>query len=239
MANELSLGVIVPFFNEEKFLEKSISRLLMVEIIDEIVLVDDCSTDKSYQIAKEIYSNNKKVKLTQTAINTGKGAAVKKGLDLISTTHVIVHDADLEYFPDDIPEMFNQINPDKDCLVLGSRTIGSKERINLYFLTYFGNKVLTMLFSILNNKKLSDIASCYWLVNVESLKKINLSEKGFAIEVEVLSKFIENKINIIEVPIKYHARSYEDGKKIKFKDGIKILVTITKYSKFNILKKLT
>src|SRR6056300_1588785 len=100
MSNELSVGVIVPFFNEEKFLKKSISRLLMEEIVDEIVLVDDCSTDKSYEIAKEIYNNNKKVKLLQTAFNTGKGAAVKKGLDLISTTHVIVHDADLEYFPE-------------------------------------------------------------------------------------------------------------------------------------------
>ena len=234
MTKTLSLGVIVPFYNEEKFLEKSISRLLQLDIVNQIVLVDDYSTDGSYSIAENISSMHNSIFLTQTSMNLGKGAAVKKGLELISTTHVIVHDADLEYFPEDIPEMFNQINPDEDCLVLGSRTLGSKERTNLYFFTYFGNKVLTILFSILNNRKLSDIASCYWLVKVESLKKINLSEKGFTIEVEVLSKFIKNKINIVEVPIKYHARSYEDGKKIKFKDGMKILVTIIKFSKINI-----
>ena len=236
MTKTLSLGVIVPFYNEEKFLKKSISRLLQLDIINQIVLVDDYSTDSSYSIAENISSMHSNIFLTQTSMNSGKGTAVKKGLELISTTHVIVHDADLEYFPEDIPEMFNQINHDEDCLVLGSRTLGSKERTNLYFFTYFGNKVLTILFSILNNRKLSDIASCYWLVKVESLKKINLSEKGFTIEVEVLSKFIKNKINIVEVPIKYHARSYEDGKKIKFKDGMKILFTIIKYSKINIFK---
>ena len=236
MSKTLSLGVIVPFYNEEKFLEKSISRLLQLDIVNQIVLVDDFSTDSSYAIAENISNKNSDIYLTQTSKNSGKGAAVKKGLDLISTTHVIVHDADLEYFPEDIPEMFNQVDPVEDCLVLGSRTLGTKERTNLYFFTYFGNKVLTILFSILNNRKLSDIASCYWLVKVESLKKINLSEKGFTIEVEVLSKFIENKINIVEVPIKYHARSYADGKKIKFKDGMKILVTIIKYSKVNIFK---
>ena len=234
MTKTLSLGVIVPFYNEEKFLEKSISRLIQLDIVNQIVLVDDYSTDSSYSIAENISSMHSSVFLTQTSMNSGKGAAVKKGLELISTTHVIVHDADLEYFPEDIPEMFNQINPDEDCLVLGSRTLGSKERTNLYFFTYFGNKVLTILFSILNNRKLSDIASCYWLVKVESLKKINLTEKGFTIEVEVLSKFIKNNINIVEVPIKYHARSYEDGKKIKFKDGMKILFTIIKFSKINI-----
>ena len=92
-------------------------------------------------------------------------------------------------------------------------------------------------FSILNNYKVSDIASCYWLVKVDTLKKINLSEKGFAIEVEVLSKFLRNKIEIIEVPIRYEARSYEEGKKIKFDDGIKICIKILKYCKLNILNK--
>ena len=102
------------------------------------------------------------------------------------------------------------------------------------FYTYFGNKILTILFSILNKYKISDIASCYWLVKVDSLKKINIGEQGFAIEVEVLSKFIKNKIDIIEVPIRYEGRSYEDGKKIKLSDGVKIFFKILKYSKLNI-----
>jgi len=237
MSKSISLGIIVPIYNEEKFLKKSVSRLLKLEIVDQIVLVDDCSSDNSYSIAENFVKNNNKILLTKTLINEGKGSAVNTGLNLISTSHVIVHDADLEYFPEDIPEMYEKISPKKDSLILGSRTIGNKKRKNIYFYTYFGNKVLTLLFSILNNYKVSDIASCYWLVKVDTLKKINLSEKGFAIEVEVLSKFLRNKIEIIEVPIRYEARSYEEGKKIKFDDGIKICIKILKYCKLNILNK--
>ena len=237
MTNKNTLGVIVPFHNEENFIEESISRLLKIEIIDQIVLVDDCSTDNSYEIARNIQSENINIKLKKTDLNMGKGGAVKKGLEFISTSHVIVHDADLEYFPSDIPDLFFSIPDDNKYLILGSRTIGSKSRTTLYFYTYFGNKVLTLIFSIINNYKVSDIASCYWLVKTEDLRKIELTEKGFAIEVEVLSKFLRNKHKIVEVPIKYHARSYEDGKKIKLIDGIKIFAKILKYSKLNFLLK--
>ena len=235
MNKSKSLGVIVPFYNEEKFLNESIERLLKLDIIDQIILVDDCSTDTSYSIAAEICRNNDKVSITKTTANEGKGNAVKLGLGFITTSHVIIHDADLEYFPEDIPEMYENISLEKNNLILGSRTIGSKERTSLYFYTYFGNKILTAIFSILNNYRVSDIASCYWMVNVQSLNEIGISEKGFAIEVEVLSKFIKNNIPIIEVPIRYEGRSYEDGKKIKLKDGIKIFLKILKYSKLNLL----
>ena len=217
MNKSKSLGVIVPFYNEEKFLNESIERLLKLDIIDQIILVDDCSTDTSYSIAAEICRNNDKVSITKTTANEGKG------------------NADLEYFPEDIPEMYENVSLEKNNLILGSRTIGSKERTSLYFYTYFGNKILTAIFSILNNYRVSDIASCYWMVNVQSLNEIGISEKGFAIEVEVLSKFIKNNIPIIEVPIRYEGRSYEDGKKIKLKDGIKIFLKILKYSKLNLL----
>ena len=234
MNKSKSLGVIVPFFNEEKFLNESIKKLLKLDIIDQIILVDDCSTDISYSIAADISNNNDKVTVTKTTSNEGKGNAVKVGLGFIRTSHVIIHDADLEYFPEDIPEMYENISLEENKLILGSRTIGSKERKNLYFYTYFGNKILTAMFSILNNYKVSDIASCYWMVNVQSLNEIGISEKGFAIEVEVLSKFIKHNIPIIEVPIRYEGRSYEDGKKIKLKDGVKIFLKILKYSKLNL-----
>lgn len=234
MNKSISLGVIVPFFNEEKFLNESIKRLLKLNIVEQIVLVDDCSTDKSYSIATEISQNINKVSVTRTKANEGKGNAIKVGLNFIATSHVIIHDADLEYFPEDIPEMYEKISSEKNSLILGSRTIGLKERKNRYFYTYFGNKILTAIFSRLNNYNISDIASCYWMVNVETLKEIDISEKGFAIEVEVLSKFIKNKIPVIEVPIRYEGRSYEDGKKIKLKDGVQIFFKILKYSKLNL-----
>ena len=113
MNKSKSLGVIVPFFNEEKFLNESIERLLKLDIIDQIILVDDCSTDTSYSIAAEICRNNDKVSITKTTANEGKGNAVKLGLGFITTSHVIIHDADLEYFPEDIPEMYENVSLEK------------------------------------------------------------------------------------------------------------------------------
>tara|TARA_B100000131_G_scaffold226840_1_gene218441 strand:- start:84 stop:794 length:711 start_codon:yes stop_codon:yes gene_type:complete len=234
MINNASLGVIVPFYNEERFLLQSVSRLLDVKIVEQIVLVDDCSEDKSYSIAESILEKSNKISLIKTDKNGGKGYAVKKGLEFITTSHILVHDADLEYFPEDIPEIFNSLSDFENCLVIGSRTVGDKKRKNLYFYTYFGNKVLSLLFSIINNYKISDIASCYWLVNANKLRSKDLRERGFGIEVEVLSKFLKNNVDIVEVPIRYEARSYQDGKKIKLKDGIIILLKILKYSKLNI-----
>ncbi len=168
MNDNYSLSVIVPFYNEEKFLEESITRLLKIEIVQQIVLVDDCSKDKSYAIGEKLVKENNNILITKTDNNLGKGGAVKAGLEQVTSTHVVVHDADLEYFPEDISEMFEAISSDQEHLILGSRTIGTKKRKNLYFYTYFGNKVFTLLFSILNNYKVSDIASCYWLVKTES-----------------------------------------------------------------------
>ena len=131
MNTQINLGVIVPFYNEQKFLDESVSRLLKIDIIEQIILVDDCSSDNSYSIAKNMVNNNSNISLTQTQQNGGKGAAVQKGLELIKTSHVIVHDADLEYFPEDIIEMFDKVTPTNNSLILGSRTLGSKERTNL------------------------------------------------------------------------------------------------------------
>ncbi len=234
MIENASLGVIVPFYNEERFLLQSVSRLLDIKIVEQIVLVDDCSEDNSYSIAESILEKSNKISLIKTDKNGGKGYAVKKGLEFITTSHILVHDADLEYFPEDIPEIFNSLSDFENCLVIGSRTVGGKKRKNLYFYTYFGNKVLSLLFSIINNYKISDIASCYWLVNANKLRSKDLRERGFGIEVEVLSKFLKNNVDIVEVPIRYEARSYQDGKKIKLKDGIIIFLKILKYSKLNI-----
>ena len=165
----------------------------------------------------------------------GKGYSIKQGLNKVETSHVIVHDADLEYFPSDIVEMFEIVKDKNKLLVLGSRTIGTKERINLYKKNYIVQMIFSYIFSILNFKKISDIATCYWLIETKILRKFSLKESGFSIEVEVLSKSIQNKLEIIEIPIKYHGRSYEDGKKIKFKDGLIIfskIVTLSRVFRF-------
>lgn len=225
------LTVIVPFYNEEKYLAESVSRLLAEKVIENIILVNDSSTDDSLKIAEEIKNSNNNITVLSTTTNLGKGNAIKEALPFVSTSHIIVHDADLEYFPKDIPEMFQVAINNSNCLVLGSRTIGDKKRTMFYKKTYYGQKIFAALFSLLNNKKISDIASCYWLIETKNLQSMNLTQKGFSIEVEVLSKSIKKEMKIIEVPIHYEARSYEDGKKINFMDGINILSKIIIFSK--------
>ena len=237
MKNNKTLSVIVPFFNEEDYLAGSINRLLEVNIFDKIILVDDKSSDSSINIAKDFADKYKNIVLLQTKRNSGKGTAVKKGLEMIDSTHVIVHDADLEYFPDDIPEMFNVAINNPNSLILGSRVLGEKERKNLYFITYLINRLFSIFFSLINMYKVSDISTCYQLSEVKTLRELNIKEKGFSLEVEILSKALRLGIEIYEVPIKYHGRSYEDGKKIKIKDAIKIFYKMVTLSKLNIFFK--
>ena len=162
---------------------------------------------------------------------------MQNGIKLATSTHVVVHDADLEYFPDDLIEMFKLVEKDSESLILGSRTLKGQIRDNKYKLTFYGNKYLTALFSLINFYKVTDIASCYWIIKRDLINKMDLVEKGFAIEVEVISKFLKTNNKIIEYPIKYNGRTYAEGKKIVFSDGLKILFKIIKYSKlFNFFK---
>src|SRR6056300_447424 len=169
-----NLGVIVPFYNEELFLNESVGRLIKQKIFHQIVLEDDCSTDSSPDIARNLSKNFDNITTVSTGKNSGKGAAVIRGLEFINTTHVIIHDADLEYFPEDIPEMFDQASLNSNSLILGSRTIGYKKRSSLYKRTYYAQKAFSLLFTALNGKFVSDIASCYWLIETEILRDFNL-----------------------------------------------------------------
>ena len=225
------ISVIVPFFNEEKFIEQSVTRLIDTNLFKKIILVNDKSSDNSGQIAEKICEKFDYIQLINLDNQKGKGNAIRVGLEHVETSHLIVHDADLEYFPSDIPEMFEAAKTDPTCLVIGSRTIGKKNRNNKYKITYYGNKILTYFFSLINFYNISDIASCYWLIETEVLKNLDIKEKGFAIEVEVLSKFLLQGNKIFEVPINYDGRLYSEGKKIKLKDGIFIFIKIIKYSK--------
>jgi len=232
-----TLSVIVPFLNEEKFIEKSIERLLSTNLFMEIILVNDASNDKSPSIANSYAEKYENIQLINLENQSGKGKAVQNGIKLATSTHVVVHDADLEYFPDDLIEMFKLVEKDSESLILGSRTLKGQIRDNKYKLTFYGNKYLTALFSLINFYKVTDIASCYWIIKRDLINKMDLVEKGFAIEVEVISKFLKTNNKIIEYPIKYNGRTYAEGKKIVFSDGLKILFKIIKYSKlFNFFK---
>lgn len=234
-----SLTVIVPFYNEESTLEKSVQNLIEENVASCIILVDDFSSDNSYYIAENLVKQNPEIILLKKEKNEGKGSAVYFAKPYVLTSHVIVHDADLEYSPSDISKLFeiSKINP--SSLLIGTRTIKGVSRKKIYKTLVFINKMLTYLFNILNFSRVSDIATCYMLMPSKFFINNIGEEKKFCIEVEILSKFIKTKNPIIEIPIQYNGRKYSEGKKIKFIDGISILIKIFQYSKlFNFISDL-
>ena len=182
----INLSVIVPFFNEEQFLEESVNRLLSNDVYSSIYLIDNNSTDNSYEIAKNLETQHNKIELYKTNEDKGKGSALRFSKGLIKTSHVVIHDADLEYFPKDIVEMFDLAKKNQDSLILGSRFIGNKRRKNIYLRTFFANKVMSLFFSMVNFYRISDVATCYKLMPSNFLINTELKENGFSIEVELL-----------------------------------------------------
>lgn len=224
-----SLAVIVPFFNEEKTIELSLRRLLKIDIVQQIICVNDCSQDKSLEIVEQIKNEDARIEIISNKVNNGKGHAITSAKKYINTSHVAIHDADLEYFPEDLASMWERVEKYTDSLILGSRFIGSSSRKNVYKRTYIANKLMSLFFSFVNFYKVSDVATCYKLFPNKFFQSINIYEKGFSIEIELLSKFLKFNRSIFEVPIKYEGRRYSEGKKIKSKDGILYLVNTIKY----------
>ena len=229
----INLSVIVPFFNEEQFLEESVNRLLSNDVYSSIYLIDNNSTDNSYEIAKNLETQHSKIELHKTNKDRGKGSALSFSRGLIKTSHVVIHDADLEYFPKDIIEMFDLAKKNQDSLILGSRFIGNKRRKNIYLRTFFANKVMSLFFSMVNFYRISDVATCYKLMPSNFFINTELKENGFSIEVELLSKFLKYNKSVLELPIAYEGRSYAEGKKIKTVDGAKYLIKTIKYRFLN------
>lgn len=219
--NNFSLTAIVPYFNEKLTLEESVNRLNKIKIIEKIILVDDCSIDDSKIIGQILSDKIQKVVYKKTTKNLGKGGAVLFSLTDIETSHVVIHDADLEYDPNDIYEMFN-INEDNNSIVIGSRFLNNKTKrlqnmgLTLNLIEIFSTRLFNKIF----NTSLTDIGSCYKLIPYNFLIETTFKEKGFFLEIEFLSKFLENGGKILEVPINYFGRSKLEGKK----NNIKIMI---------------
>jgi len=225
----INLTAIVPFYNEEKTLKQSVERLLNENIFFEIILSDDNSSDYSSEIAKELSYKYKNIKYIHSNKNLGKGNAISNALSILNTSHVVIHDADLEYFPKDIVQMYERALTNQNSLILGSRFKGNKQRNNVYLRTYLANRFMSIFFSLINLYWVSDVATCYKLMPANFLKNISIKEQGFSIEIEILSKFLKYNKHIHEVPISYDGRSYEEGKKIKVSDGIMYILNTLKY----------
>ena len=228
-----NLSVIIPFYNEKKFLLDSVNRVMEIGIFDQIILSDDFSNDGSEKIAKKLSENYEIITYFRSNKNKGKGDALNNVKNFIETSHVVIHDADLEYFPIDIVEMYEVSKKNPEALILGSRFIGNKERKNIYYRTALANKAMSLFFSIVNFYKVTDVATCYKLMPTQFFQKIQLNEKGFSIEIELLSKFLKTNNKIKEVPIQYKGRTYSEGKKIKATDGFMYLFNTLKYRIFN------
>lgn len=227
-----TLTVIVPFYNEESYLEASIQRLIDSKVADYIILVNDSSTDSSEKIANGIARKHKNVNYFSTSKNLGKGGAISFVKEYITSSHIAIHDADLEYNPLDLIKLRELSIKNTEALIIGSRFIENIVRFNRYKMAFFANKLLSMFFSILNHLRVTDIATCYKLFPNSFFQKINIQENGFAFEVEIFSKFLKYNNLVFEVPITYNGRSFEEGKKINYKDGFRYVYTIIRYKFF-------
>ena len=219
----------MPFFNEENTLEMAVTNLVNEDFASEIILVNDGSNDKSYEIASRLQNKHEFVKLIESKENKGKGHALKLGINVASKKFIGVLDADLEYSPNDLKNLFKEIDINNLDIVCGSRFIGDFKRDNIYVRTYLANKFLSMFFSIIYREKVTDIATCLKVFRKTLFDSIDLKANGFSIEVEILAKTLSKSDNFKEFPISYTARSYEEGKKIKLIDGFRYIYSILKF----------
>lgn len=226
-----SLTVLVPVFNEEETVFESLQRLNSLDFVSEIIVLNDGSIDGTAEVVEKVKITDNRIKLISFKKNEGKGAVLDKSRRYISSDYVVIHDADLEYFPNDFHEMIKLANGKN--MVLGSRFIGNKSRSNVYLRTYYANRFMSLFFSLVNIKYVSDVSTCYKMMPSNFFKTTKFKEKGFSIEIEMISRFLKVSREITEVPISYRGRSYQEGKKIKFVDGILYLMKTVQYKFLN------
>jgi len=231
----MKLSIIIPLYNEQNEIAVVLNQLQEVEFPShlesiEFIVVDDHSTDNSFEIVKHFISDKPKFKLVKHEVNQGKGAAVKTGIALAKGDVFLVQDADLELSPTDIPEMVNAMKLLNVEFINGSRYLPGVPRPLASYKRYWGNKIFTNLTSILINVKLTDMACGYKLIHRNLYEKINIRENRFGFEAELIIKALRIKRNnIAEVPVKYFPRNAGEGKKLNNLDAFKILWTIFKY----------
>ena len=228
----MKLSIIIPIFNEKNTILNLLNLIeKQVGIKKQILLVDDKSTDGSLHKIKN-FDFKSDFNIIEHTINKGKGACIKTAKKHINGDIVLIQDADLEYSPDDYYNLVKPIIEKKVNVVYGSRVLGKNRYVNKHFtsiLRIFFNHALTIISNFINNQKLTDAHTCYKVFKREVFDKVDLVENDFSFCPEITSKISKLREEIIEIPIKYQGRSYKEGKKIKFIDGIKALIVLFKY----------
>jgi len=235
----VNLSIIIPLFNEEVTITKvldELGNLTLPEIVSqkEIIVVDDCSSDNSFQVVKDYIEGKQEYFLLHHEHNKGKGAAIHTALEIASGDTFVIQDADLELDPHDIPSLINAMTKLGVEFVNGSRFMPGLNRPLHAYRRYFGNKMFSALVSLLINVRVTDVACCYKLFKRSLLEKITLKEQRFGFEAEIMIKAIRVKRNnVTEVPVNYFPRNAAEGKKIRLSDGFRVLFTILKYGFFS------
>ena len=228
----MKLSVVVPVYNEVGTIDQILERVQRVPIEKEIVVVDDCSTDGTRDRLTTLQQRGGGFRLVLHESNQGKGAALRTGFREATGDIVIVQDADLEYDPDDYPKLIAPILDGKADVVYGTRFSGGESHRVLYFWHFIGNKLLTLLSNVFTDLNLTDMETCYKVFRRDVLQRIHVEENRFGFEPEMTAKVARLRVRVYEVGISYAGRTYDEGKKINWKDGLRALWCILKYNVF-------
>jgi glycosyltransferase involved in cell wall biosynthesis len=220
------LSVVMPVYNERDTIEQIIPRVLAVPVRIELIVVDDGSTDGTRDLLTALRERHEFTLIFQPK-NAGKGAALRRGFQEVKGDLVVIQDADLEYSPEEFPELIELICQGRADVVYGSRFIG-RHRVFM-FTHYAGNRLLTLVTNVLYNTMLTDMETCYKVMRIEVLRAFKLDSNGFGIEPELTAKIFKRGYRVCEMPITYYGRSYHEGKKITWRDGASALWTLIKY----------
>jgi glycosyltransferase involved in cell wall biosynthesis len=224
----MKLSVIMPVYNERPTIEAIIDQVNAVNLADEIIVVDDGSTDGTREILKEIADQSSNIQLILHEKNQGKGAAVRTGIEAAKAELVLIQDADLEYDPRDYVNLLKPIEEGLADVVYGSRFLGAPRRVTMFW-HMVANKLLTLMTNLLYDSILTDMETCYKLFKREIIQDIPLRSKRFEFEPEITAKLLKRKVRIFEVPITFNPREYEEGKKIGLIDAFEAVWALIKY----------
>ena len=229
----MKVSVVIPCFNERKTIEQVVNAVRGAPIQNiEIIVVDDGSTDGTIDVLKEKVAGLADQIIYQPA-NRGKGAALRTGFAAATGDIILVQDADLEYSPSDYPELLQPIFSGSADVVFGSRFLGGRPHRVLYFWHMVGNRFLTLLSNMFTNLNLTDLETCYKAFRAPLVKNLDLREKRFGFEPEITAKLAKTRCRIYEVGISYSGRTYEEGKKVNWKDGFRAIYAIVRYNLFD------
>jgi len=230
----MRLSVLVPLYNEEEFIAPLLERVLAAPLPDgmerEIIVADDGSTDGSAEVVAEMAKRHPQIRLVRHQRNRGKGAAIRTAIDQAQSDFSVIQDADLEYDPRDYRTLLQPLLEGEADVVYGSRFMIVGARRVLYFWHSVANRLLTQLCNVVADLNLTDMETCYKIFRTSLLKSIPLGSERFGIEPELTIKVAKRQVRIYETPISYHGRTYEEGKKIGFKDALEAVLVILRYA---------